>query len=71
MRSFITIPDLLRPGLLRIIGIRDASLGRWAFNSSATGMEFKGREFSESMGDGAGTTGASSRTGITGDVLGK
>ncbi len=71
MRSFIAVPDSLRPGPLRMISIRDTSSGRWAFNSLATGMEFKGREFSESMGDGAGTTGVSSRTGVTGDVLGK
>ncbi len=35
------------------------------------GMEFRGKSFSESMGDGTGSTGISSRTGVTGDILGK
>ncbi len=34
-------------------------------------MEFRGKSFSESMGNSTGSTGVSSRTGVTGDVLGK
>ena len=46
-------------------GIRDASSGKKAFRISATGIEFRGRSFSESIGDGA-----SSKTGVTGEVRG-
>ncbi len=53
------------------IGIRDASSGKCALMSSATGMEFRDKSFSKSMGDGAGPTEVSSRTGVTGNVLGK
>ncbi len=41
------------------------------FKSSATGLEFRGKSFSESMGDGVDSAGASSRTGITGEVRGR
>ncbi len=51
-------------------GISDASSGKKVFRSSATGIEFKGRSFSESIGDGGESTGASSRTGVTGKVRG-
>ena len=51
-------------------GIRDASSGKKAFCISATGIEFRGRSFSESIGDGGEPTGASSKTGVTGEVRG-
>ena len=51
-------------------GINDVSSGKKAFRSSATGIEFKGRSFSESIGDGGESTGASSKTGVTGEVQG-
>ncbi len=50
--------------------ISDASSGEKAFRSLATGIEFRGRSFSESIGDGGEPTGASSKTGITGEVRG-
>ncbi len=53
------------------IGIRDASFNRWALSSSATGIKFRGRSFSESTGEDTDSVMGSSRTGITGDVLGK
>lgn len=52
-----------------MMGINDASSGRWAFSNSATGMEFSCNKSSESTGDGTDTTGISSITGVTGDVL--
>ena len=51
-----------------MMGISDASSGKKVFRSSATGIEFKGRSFSESIGDGGESTGASSRTGVIGEV---
>ena len=69
--SFIAVPDFLRPGLLMMIGIKDASSGKQVFNSSATGIEFKGKSFSESIGNGVDSTSTSSRTGITGEVRGR
>ncbi len=50
--------------------ISDASSGKKAFCISATGIEFRGRSFSESIGDGGEPTGASSKTGVTGEVRG-
>ncbi len=51
-------------------GICDASSDEKAFRSLATGIEFRGRSFSESIGDGGESTGASSKTGVTGEVRG-
>ncbi len=51
--------------------IIDASFGAKAFLSSATGIEFRGRSASESMGDGGEPTGALSKTGVTGEVRGR
>ncbi len=53
-----------------IMGIKDASSDRKAFLSSATGIEFKGRSFSESIGDGGESADTSSRTGVIGEVRG-
>ena len=53
-----------------MMGIRDASSGKKAFHILATGIEFRGRSFSESIGDGGELTGASSRTGVIGEVRG-
>ena len=53
-----------------MIGISDASSGGYAFHSSATGIEFKGRSFSEPIGDGGESAGASSKMGVTGEVRG-
>ncbi len=51
-------------------GISDASSGKKAFRISATGIEFRGRSFSQSMGDGGEPIGASSKTGVTSEVRG-
>ena len=51
-------------------GISDAFSGRKAFCISATGIKFRGKSFSESMGDSGEPTGASSKTGVTGEVRG-
>ena len=51
-------------------GISDASSGRKAFCISATGIEFRGRSFSESIGDGGEPTGTSSRMGVIGEIRG-
>ena len=51
-------------------GINDASSGRKAFRISTTGIEFRSRSFSESIGDGGEPTGASSRTGVIGEIRG-
>ena len=51
--------------------IIDASFGAKAFLSSATGIEFRGRSASESMGDGGEPTGTLSKTGVTGEVRGR
>ena len=69
--SFSAAPDFFRLGPLMIIGIKDASSGRQVFNSLATGIEFRGRSFSESTGDGVDSVGTSSRTGVTGEVRGR
>ena len=69
--SFIAVPDFLRPGSLMIIGIKDASSGKQVFNSSATGIEFRGKSFSESIGDGMDSVGTLLRTGVTGEVRGR
>ncbi len=69
--SFIAIPVFFRPGPLMIIGIKDASSGRQVFNSSATGIEFRGKSFSKSMGDGMDSVGTLSRMGVTGEVRGR
>ena len=45
---------------------RDAPSGR----ISATGIEFRGKSFSESIGNGGEPTGASLSTGVTGEVRG-
>ena len=66
--SFTTVPDFWGPGPLKMIGISDASSDGYAFHSLATGIEFKGRSFSESIGDGGESAGASSTTGVTGEV---
>ena len=66
--SFIAVPNFSRPGPLMMIGIKDASSGKQAFNSSATGIEFRGKLFSESIGNSVDSVGTSSRTGITGEV---
>ena len=50
--------------------VRDAPSGKKAFCISATGIEFRGRSFSESIGDGGEPTDALSKTGVTGEVLG-
>ena len=47
--------------------VRDAPSGK----ISATGIEFRGKSFSESMGDGGEPTGTSSSTGITDEVRGR
>ncbi len=69
--SFIAVPDLFMPGPLMMIGIKYASSGKQVFNSSATGIEFRGKLFSESIGDGMDSVGTLSRTGITGEVRGR
>ena len=51
-------------------GINDASSGRKAFRILATGIEFRGRSFSKSIGNGREPTGASSRTGVIGEIRG-
>ena len=53
-----------------MMDISDASSGKKAFCILATGIEFKGRSFSESIGDGGELIGASSRTGVIGKVRG-
>ncbi len=50
--------------------VRDASFDANAFLSSATGIEFRGMSFSESMGDGGEPMGTLSSTGIVGEVQG-
>ncbi len=54
--------------------VRVAPSGKKVFCSSATGIELRGRSFSESGGDGREPTGASSGTsskmGVTGKVIG-
>ena len=68
--SFTAVPDLRGPGPLKVTDISDASSGKKAFCILATGIEFRGRSFSESIGDGGEPTGASSKTGVTGEVRG-
>ena len=51
-------------------GISDASFDKKAFHILATGIEFRGRSFSESIGDGGEPTGALSRTDVIGEVQG-
>ena len=50
--------------------VRDVSFGTNTFLSLATGIEFRGKSFSESMGDGGEPMGASSSTGVIGEVRG-
>ena len=69
--SFTAVPGFQGPGPLKMMVIIDTSFGEKAFLSSATGIEFRGRSFSESMGDGREPTGASSNTGVTGEVRGR
>ena len=69
--SFIAVPDFLRPGPLMMIGTKDASSGKQVFNSLATGIEFRAKLFSESIGDGVDSAGTLSRTGVTGEVRGR
>ena len=52
-------------------GIKVASFGKWALSNSATGIEFRGRLFSESTGEDTGSVKGSSKTGVTGDILGR
>ena len=52
-------------------GIKDASFGKWALSNSATGIEFRGRSFSESTGEDTGSVKGSSRIGVKSDVLGR
>ena len=72
--SFTAVPGLRGPRPLKITDVRDAPSGKKAFWISATGIEFRGRSFSESIGDGGEPTGASSsassKTGVTGEVTG-
>ena len=68
--SFTAVPDLRGPGPLKMTDVSDAPSGKKVFCSSATGIEFRGRSFSESIGDGGKPTGASSKTGVTGEVQG-
>ena len=68
--SFTAVPDLRGPGPLKVTDISDASSGKKAFCISATGIEFRGRSFSESIGNGGEPTGALSKTGVTGEVRG-
>ncbi len=51
-------------------GICEVSSDEKAFRSSATGIEFRGRSFSESIGNSGESTGALSKTGVTGEVRG-
>ena len=69
-QQFHCSPWFLGAGSVKMTGISDASSGKKAFRSSATGIEFKGRSFSESIGDGGESAGASSKTGVTGEVRG-
>ncbi len=52
-------------------GIKDASFGKWVLSNSATGIKFRGRSFSESAGKDTGSVKGLSRTGVTGDILGR
>ena len=69
--SFTAVPGFQGPGPLKMTVIIDVSSGAKAFLSSATGIKFRGRSFSESMGDGGEPTGASLSTGVTGEVRGR
>ena len=68
--SFTAVPGLRGPCPLKMTDVRDAPSGKKASCISATGIEFRGRSFSESIGDGGEPTGASSKTGVTGKVIG-
>ncbi len=69
--SFTAVPGFWGLGPLKMTVIKDASFGENAFRSLATGIEFRGRSVSESMGDSGEPTGASSKTGVTGEVRGR
>ncbi len=72
--SFTAVPGLRGSRPLKMTDVRDASSGKKAFWISATGIEFRGRLLSESIGDGGEPTGASSgassKTGVTSEVIG-